>query len=257
MLLVTGCGTANKSTGLSNSSAASGEIVDRGAAIADSGTSQVSKASGGQAGAPSASNAAKSPEKKTSEQTVAANSASAPSTNSQSSSVTSGAGQAPASSQASGMIAAGVSRQPGVAQPSGPVKPTVTISISCQTAVNKGLASQEKFQGVVPVNGVILPPTTVEITDGETVIDVLKQVTRAHKIPMEYEGFQGTTYVQGINSLYEFDAGPLSGWLYFVNKQPSNSSCGIYKLKSGDVIDWLYTCDLGKDLGQNSFPVKK
>ena len=32
-------------------------------------------------------------------------------------------------------------------------------------------------------------------------------------------------------------------------KCTSNSS---YYLKDGDVIEWVYTCDLGKDVGDNS-----
>lgn len=127
---------------------------------------------------------------------------------------------------------------------------TVTISINCQTAVDKGLHLKEKFQEVVPADGVILAPLAVEIKEGETVFAVLKRVVREHKIHMEYEGSKGTPYIQGINNLYEFDGGPLSGWMYCVNKVYPNYGCGEYKLKPGDIIEWNYTCDLGKDLGQ-------
>lgn len=219
VLLVTGCGAANQSTGLSDSRAISSEMVDRGAAIGDSGHSQTNEATVGQAGTDSTQSAA-------------------------------------ASAQPSGSDAASVSQQ-AAAQSSSPAKHAVTISINCQNAVDKGLAKQEKFQGVVPADGVILPPTAVEITDGETVFDVLKQVTRNRKIQMEYKGSRGTAYIQGINGLYEFDGGPLSGWMYFVNKQPASYSCGEDKVKNGDVIEWEYTCNLGKDLGQDSLSSNK
>ncbi|WP_242831039.1 DUF4430 domain-containing protein [Desulfosporosinus meridiei] len=129
-------------------------------------------------------------------------------------------------------------------------KNIVTFSINCQTAVDKGLHQDKKYQEVVPADGIILAPTVVEFKEGEVVFDVLKQVVRQHKIHMEYEGSKGTPYIQGINNLYEFDGGPLSGWMYCVNKVYPNYGCGEYKLKPGDIIEWNYTCDLGKDLGQ-------
>lgn len=127
---------------------------------------------------------------------------------------------------------------------------TVTMSINCQTAVDKGMAKQDKFKDTVPANGIILAPTTVELKDGENAFDILKTIVRDKKIHMEYEGSKGTPYIRGINNLYEFDGGPLSGWMFCVNKVYPNYGCGEYKLKAGDVIEWNYTCNLGKDLGQ-------
>lgn len=28
-----------------------------------------------------------------------------------------------------------------------------------------------------------------------------------------------------------------------------NYGCGMYELKDGDVVEWVYTCDLGRDVG--------
>lgn len=137
-----------------------------------------------------------------------------------------------------------------------PIKPentdkkAVTIAINCSTAVAKGLDKQEKFKDVVPANGLILPPTKVEFKEGETVFDALKLVVRANKIQMQYEGSKGKPYINGINNLYEFDGGPISGWMYCVNKLYANYGCNETKLKNGDAIEWNYTCDMGKDLGQ-------
>lgn len=137
-----------------------------------------------------------------------------------------------------------------------PIKPEntdkkeVTIAINCFTAVAKGLDKQEKFKEVVPANGIILPPTKVEFKDGETVFDVLKRVTREKKIQMQYEGSKRNPYINGINNLYESDGGPISGWMYCVNKVYGNYGCNETKLKNGDVIEWNYTCDMGRDLGQ-------
>ncbi|MCL5272509.1 MAG: DUF4430 domain-containing protein, partial [Gammaproteobacteria bacterium] len=135
-------------------------------------------------------------------------------------------------------------------QPENTDQPAVTIAINCSTAVAKGLNKQENFKDVVPVNGVILPPTKVEFKEGETVFDVLKSAVREHNIQMQYEGSQGAVYIKGINNLYELDGGPLSGWMYCVNEVYANYGCDQTKLKNGDSIEWDYTCNMGKDLGQ-------
>ncbi|MED0756442.1 DUF4430 domain-containing protein [Aneurinibacillus thermoaerophilus] len=97
--------------------------------------------------------------------------------------------------------------------------------------------------------GTILSPTEVEIQEGDTVLDVLKRVTREKKIQMEYRGVKATAYVEGIDNLYEFDRGSKSGWMYRVNGVFPNKSAGIFPVKAGDKIEWLYTVDLGRDLG--------
>lgn len=128
-------------------------------------------------------------------------------------------------------------------------KNTVTITIRCDTAVNNGMHLESKWAGIVPASGVILPVTTVEIEEGDTVFDVLSYVCNKYNIHMEYSG--GTSsgcYVEGINNLYEFDGGRWSGWMYCVNDWYPNYGCGVYYVKSGDIIEWNYTCDLGLDL---------
>lgn len=154
------------------------------------------------------------------------------------------------------IIVANPSSQTPAIQVPIPIKPentdkkAVTIAINCATAVAKGLDKQEKFKDVVPANGIILPATPVEFKEGETVFDVLKLVVRDNKIQMQYEGSKGTPYIKGINNLYEFDGGPLSGWMYSVNKVNASYGCNETKLKNGDVIEWTYTCDMGRDIGQ-------
>ena len=128
-------------------------------------------------------------------------------------------------------------------------KKTVTITIRCDTAVNNGMHLESKWAGIVPASGIILPVTTVEIEDGQTVFDVLAYVCSKYKVHMSYRGGTGSgCYVDGINNLYEFDGGRWSGWMYCVNKWYPNYGCGVYYVKPGDVIEWNYTCDLGLDL---------
>lgn len=127
---------------------------------------------------------------------------------------------------------------------------TCTISISCKTAIDKGVNKKPEFAHL-PADGVILPTTTREFKDGDTVYDVLQQVVIDKGIHMEYTGVGSTIYIQGIDNIYEFDGGRWSGWMYCVNDWYPNYGCGSYKVKPGDVIEWNYTCDLGEDLGQH------
>lgn len=124
----------------------------------------------------------------------------------------------------------------------------VFISIRCDTAVDKGMNLDSQWAGIVPSSGTILAKTKVEFQEGDTVFDVLCRIRDTYKIHVSYRGTNGAQYVDGINNLYEFDGGRWSGWMYCVNDWYPNYSCGIYKVKAGDVIEWNYTCDLGLDL---------
>ena len=119
---------------------------------------------------------------------------------------------------------------------------TVTISISCKNAVDNTDNSK------IPKNGVILDDTEFSIDEGDTVFDVLISATKKAKISLDYNSSGDTVYIRGINGLYEFDCGELSGWMYKVNGKTPNVGCSGYKLKNGDVIEWVYTTNIGKDL---------
>lgn len=91
--------------------------------------------------------------------------------------------------------------------------------------------------------------TSVKVEEGDSVMDLLKRITRANKMQMEFSGAKGFSYIEGIDNLYEFDHGAESGWMYRVNGEFPSKSAGAYTVKPGDVIDWLYTLDMGKDIG--------
>ena len=129
-----------------------------------------------------------------------------------------------------------------------PKNKTVTIAISCKTAINNGLNKKPGFSHL-PSNGIILQNMKVEFNEGDTVFDILVKVTRKKGIHMEYRGSGSNTYIEGINTLYEFDGGSNSGWMYSVNGVYPNYGVGAYKVKSSDVIKFNYTCNLGADLG--------
>ena len=123
---------------------------------------------------------------------------------------------------------------------------TVTLSIRCDTIVGK---SSEKH---IPDDGIILDTAEFEIADGDTVYDILTEAAKKNKIHTEINGNSETAYVEGIANIYEFDFGDLSGWMYFVNGETKNIGCGKYVLKPNDKIEWIYSCDMGEDLGREN-----
>lgn len=104
---------------------------------------------------------------------------------------------------------------------------------------------------ITAVEEIILESSLVELQANQTVFDILNQTTRENKIHMDYSGRGGTIYIKGINNIYEHDMGAESGWMYSVNGEFPNTSCGSYVLEPGDVIEWRYTLNLGRDLGSS------
>lgn len=128
---------------------------------------------------------------------------------------------------------------------------TCTLSIRCDTILQNLDSLKEEKKALLPADGEILATTTVTFSEGESVFDVLKRVTRQRRIHMEFSftPLYNSAYIKGIHNLYEFDCGNLSGWMYKVNGWFPNYGCSRYSLKQGDVIEWVYTCDLGRDVG--------
>ena len=128
---------------------------------------------------------------------------------------------------------------------------TCTVSISCRTLAEQPEKLKAEKRELVPEDGWLLEPETVEFYEDESVFDVLLRETKNHKIHMEYSEtpLYQSAYIEGIGNLYEFDAGETSGWVYSVNGWFPNYGCSQYKLTDGDVIEWSYTCELGRDVG--------
>lgn len=125
-----------------------------------------------------------------------------------------------------------------------------TLMIRCDTILsNMNLLNDKKHQ-IVPENGIILAKTKVSFNEGESVFNVLRRETKRNKIHLEFSNtpIYNSVYIEGIANLYEFDVGELSGWVYKVNGISPGYASSEYTLNSGDEIEWLYTCDLGKDV---------
>ena len=141
--------------------------------------------------------------------------------------------------------------EPEETKPDTSQQATCTISISCATILDNMDACDPDKREQVPQDGVILAPVEVGFQTGENVFDVLQRVCRENRIQMEskWTPLYESAYIQGIHNLYEFDVGSGSGWMYSVNDWYPNYGCSRYTVQPGDVICWVYTCDLGYDVG--------
>ncbi|HAQ42333.1 MAG TPA: hypothetical protein DCM73_16935 [Clostridiales bacterium] len=131
------------------------------------------------------------------------------------------------------------------------VEYTCTLSVRCDTILNNMDWLDPEKTELVPEDGVIFPATKVTFYEGESVFNVLQREMKKSKIHMEFKNtpIYNSAYIEGINNLYEFDCGELSGWMYKVNDWFPNYGCSRYGLKDGDVVELVYTCSLGADVG--------
>ena len=128
---------------------------------------------------------------------------------------------------------------------------TCTLSVRCDTIFNNISWLHEEKIDLIPKDGVIFAEKAVTFHEGESVFNVLLREMKRNKIHLEFEDtpIYNSVYIEGIANIYEFDCGELSGWMYKVNGWFPNYGCSRYQLKAGDKIEWVYTCDLGNDIG--------
>lgn len=146
--------------------------------------------------------------------------------------------------------------EPSETAPPEPEKLSCTVTIRCDTILDNFDELDPAKAPYVPDSGCILPVTTVEFAEGETVFDVLDRVCGQYGIQIEYSWtpMYDSYYIEGINNLYEFDCGYESGWMYKVNGWFPNYGCSSYTLTGGESIVWCYTCKgLGEDVGAGRF----
>lgn len=134
-------------------------------------------------------------------------------------------------------------------------KKTATLSVSAENVLKNLDQVSPEIRSLLPKNGIIFTAQKVTFQEGESVFDVLQREMRHAGIHMEssFTPMYNSAYVEGINNLYEFDGGSLSGWMYKVNGWFPNYGASRYQLENGDVIEWVYTFDLGRDVGDNYY----
>ncbi len=100
--------------------------------------------------------------------------------------------------------------------------------------------------------GTIQSSTWVSLRSGDTPYSILIRALGAGRV--QSSGSGSTAYVQGIDGLKEFDRGPLSGWMYALNRNYLSRGADSVILKSGDTVAWRYTLNGGKDLNKEADP---
>ena len=130
-------------------------------------------------------------------------------------------------------------------------KKTCTLEIRCDSIFDYMNDFNEDKLTVLPDDGYIYKKKTVEFYEGESVFNVLLREMKQNAIHLEFTmtPIYNSNYIEGINNIYEFDCGELSGWMYKVNGWFPNYGASRYKLEQDDEIIWVYTCDLGRDIG--------
>lgn len=119
------------------------------------------------------------------------------------------------------------------------------ISISCDDILaNMSTLNPDKAE-LIPDDGIILASTDMTFTDGETVFDVLKRTAQVNNIHLDFSMTPGA-YIKGIGNIYEQDCGSMSGWGFYLNGESPTVGCSDIQVKSGDVIEFTYTCDFSK-----------
>jgi len=130
-------------------------------------------------------------------------------------------------------------------------KESVTLSVRCDSVLDYMDKLDESLRDYIPKDGVILKESEYPLEEGDTVFDILCFALKKEGIAFEFqnanENLFHSTYIEGINYLYEFSCSSSSGWLYLVNGEYPSCGCSDYKLKNGDKIQWIYTCDMSEN----------
>lgn len=138
-----------------------------------------------------------------------------------------------------------------------------TIDIDCKTILDNKDDLKSKTEKNVPSDGMILSGISLEIREGDTVLDVLLKACSDNECSSGCESCKNTgirvdytdmpmfnsCYIDGIHGIYEKDCGGASGWMYSVNGKFPQVGANAYTVEEGDKIVFIYTCDGGADVG--------
>ena len=124
-----------------------------------------------------------------------------------------------------------------------------SLAVSMQTVLDNEEVLQslsDDKKALIPENGYIIPESTIDFYENETVLDLIKRYARDNKIHID---IADNSYINGIGNFYGGDCGDLSGWLFFINGECASVGADQTTVQEGDKIEFKYTCDMGADLG--------
>lgn len=121
---------------------------------------------------------------------------------------------------------------------------TVTVSVDCADILAHPDTLPPGKASLLPADGVLLPPTRVELPAGSSAFDALKAAALGAGLHMEFSASPyGGKYIEGIGNIYQLDCGPTSGWLYYVDGVSATVGCSECTLHGGEALVFSYSCD--------------
>ncbi len=127
-----------------------------------------------------------------------------------------------------------------------------TISVTLDEEQGGSAPSTEKIMVSIrvadPQGKTYLSKKSYTVGSGTTVYELLEKTG----LNIQSTNTEFGIYIQAIEGLGEFDEGSDSGWMYRVNGIYPQTSASAAKLADGDYVEWLYTRDLGEDIGGGS-----
>ena len=119
---------------------------------------------------------------------------------------------------------------------------TVSLTVDCSDILSNMDSLKKEKHGLVPNGGIMFSDSDIEITEGESVFDVLKRALTASGVHLEFNlaPVTNSAYIEGIGNIYEFDCGERSGWKFSVNGEYPRVGCSDFKIKPGDKIVFVY-----------------
>lgn len=119
----------------------------------------------------------------------------------------------------------------------------VLLSVDCSDIISNLDKLDDSLLDHIPEYGLIIPDDEYPFESGDTVYDVLLRAAKENKVQLESKGFFGSREIEGINYIYNSSCGNGSRWIYKVNGQVQQPVCSEYKVKDGDIIQWIYVCN--------------
>ena len=142
-----------------------------------------------------------------------------------------------------------------IAKPDGYV--TVSVEDYAVRSEDAGIEDTELYGEPV---GVIIGATEVPFQTGDSIADVTVRLFEAMGLDYDCTGTaEEGFYLSSINDFElndvyyptfgEFDAGNMSGWCVRLNNWHINQGTSDFEVEDEDVVRWLYTCEMGADIG--------
>ena len=127
--------------------------------------------------------------------------------------------------------------------------PACSLIVRCDDVLKNIDKLKEEKRSIIPPDGIIYANENVCFKEGESVFDILHKELIGNRIHFEFSNtpMYNSAYIEGIDNLYEFDCGSLSGWMYKVNGVKPNFGCSQYLIKENDKIEFYYSCNFMED----------